>query len=145
MGVPTLTLMFRKCSGHLPVMFREMLLFLTLVPEQACSTVPGTFPRPVERRKFGVLHSSSPKPIRARTKFTSPSRTSRLRASSSFPSLPLSFPPSYPSLRVPLRAPPSCLQPTIARQAQLPHRRQGTAHRKEPPRHRRSSRHPQKI
>ena len=36
--------MFRKISGKFPEMFREMLLFLTLVPEQAC---PGTFPRPV--------------------------------------------------------------------------------------------------
>ena len=41
MGAMILTLMFRKFSGNVPELFREMILFLTLVPERKCS---GNFP-----------------------------------------------------------------------------------------------------
>ena len=50
MGGLILTLAFRKCFGTVPELFPEMILFLTLVAEQAssrnvpCRFVPGTFP-----------------------------------------------------------------------------------------------------
>ena len=51
MGALILTLTFRKCSETFPEMFREMFLFLTLVPEQACSrNVPEACSRNVPRR-----------------------------------------------------------------------------------------------